>query len=186
MEWLGIPKESSPIRRTLIWSLLDGLLHAIMLGVSESYLGVFAVELGHQDTALALLATVPPLFGALSQFLAPFLVDKIGSRKRLVVAGALLQAGAHLGLFLIATEQTRGLLPLMLAKTAFWVSGMVIAPPWNAWIGSVTEGIDRARYFLWRTTACHVAVLVSFLLAGTFLHTGGGAGVHDRFAVLFL
>lgn len=186
MERFGIPREPAPIKRTLLWSLLDGLLHAVMLGVSESYLGVFAVELGHQDTALALLATVPPLFGALSQFMAPWLVDKIGTRKRLVVAGATLQAASHLGLMLIAMGQVGDLFPLMLAKIAFWVSGMVIAPPWNAWMGAVTEATDRARYFLWRTTACHVAVLVSFLGAGIFLHAGRTTGVHERFVVLFL
>ena len=81
----------SELKRTLWWSVADGVLHALMLGLSESYMGALAVELGHQDTALALLATVPPLLGAVSQLLAPWLVLQVGSRKRMVVGGALLK-----------------------------------------------------------------------------------------------
>src|SRR5690606_31190296 len=83
------------IKRTLAWSVLDGVLHAVMLGVSESYLGAFAVELGHREAALALLATLPPLCGALCQLAAPWLVGLLGNRKRLVVLGAALQGFAH-------------------------------------------------------------------------------------------
>src|SRR5690606_29614032 len=146
--------------------------HAVMLGVSESYLGAFAVELGHREAALALLATLPPLCGALCQLAAPWLVGLLGNRKRLVVLGAALQGFAHIGFMAIARAEDRSLSLLLLAKIAFWTSGMVIAPPWNAWMGTLTEGVSRARYFLWRTVACHVALLVSFLWAGYFLQAG--------------
>ncbi len=157
-----------------------------MLGVSESYLGAFAVELGHREAALALLATLPPLCGALCQLAAPWLVGLLGNRKRLVVLGAALQGFAHIGFMAIARAEDRSLSLLLLAKIAFWTSGMVIAPPWNAWMGTLTEGVSRARYFLWRTVACHVALLVSFLWAGYFLQAGRSSGVHQHFAVIFL
>lgn len=181
----GAPRPAPAIQSALRWSIVDGLLHAVMLGVSESYLGAFAVELGHNDTALALLATLPPLCGALSQLLAPLLALHLGSRKRLVVAGAALQGLSHVGFAAIALSQSSNLFWLLLAKTGFWISGMVIAPPWNAWIGSLTEGVERARYFLRRTMACHMALLVSFLLAGQYLQRGRPLNVLSHFAVLF-
>lgn len=178
-------EPTTPIGRSLKWSVVDGILHAVMLGVSESYMGAFAVELGHQDLALALLTTVPPLLGAVSQLLAPWLVLRLGSRKRLVVIGAALQALSHLGLVALAVQESQSLMWFLLAKIAFWVSGLVIAPPWNAWIGSLTEHVNRNRYFLWRTAGCHLALLVSFLWAGAYLQAGRASGVHAHFAVLF-
>jgi len=175
----------SELKRTLWWSVADGVLHALMLGLSESYMGALAVELGHQDTALALLATVPPLLGAVSQLLAPWLVLQVGSRKRMVVGGALLQALSHLALIALALFEIRSLLWFILAKVAFWVTGLVIAPPWNAWFGSLTDRVNRGRYLLSRTFACHFALLVSFLWAGSYLQAGRPTHVLRHFAVLF-
>lgn len=73
-------------------SVLDGMLHAVMLGTGESYLGALAVELGHGGRELALLVTVPMLCGALSQLAAMRLARLVGSRRRLVVAAAAGQA----------------------------------------------------------------------------------------------
>jgi len=175
----------SQLKRTLWWSVADGVLHAVMLGLSESYMGALAVELGHQDTALALLATVPPLLGALSQLLSPWLVLRLGSRKRLVVLGALTQGLSHLALIALAVFEIRGLFWFILAKVAFWVAGMVIAPPWNAWFGSLTDRVDRGRYLLGRTLACHLALLMSFLWAGWYLQAGRPKRVLVHYAVLF-
>lgn len=179
------PSSPARIRRTLGWSVLDGVLHAAMLGVSESYLGVFAVELGHGDAALAILVTLPPLIGAIAQLLAPMLAIRLGSRKRLVVLGAALQALSHLGFVWIALENSPSLTALLLVKVAFWVSGMIIVPPWNAWMATLTESVARARYFMWRSTACHLALLLSFLWSGQFLQAGRAASIHHAFAVLF-
>ena len=61
-------------------SMLEGCLHAVMVGVTESYLGAFAVELGHGPRALALLATLPLLAGAGSQLLSPWFCAGLGGR----------------------------------------------------------------------------------------------------------
>lgn len=181
------PARATPaqVRRTLGWSVLDGMLHAVMLGVSESYLGAFAVELGHGNRALAILVTVPPLCGALAQLGAPWLSVMLGSRKRLVVLGALLQALTHLGFMHIAQTSDSSFGALLAVKIAFWTSGMVIGPPWNAWMATLTEGIPRATYFLWRTILCHSALLVSFLASGWFLQAGRESDVYQAFAFLF-
>ena len=181
-----LPVDLPAIRRTLRWSTFDGCAHAIMLGVSESYLGAFAVELGHQDTALALLSTLPPLCGALSQLFAPVLARLVGSRRRLVVLGAFLQALAHIAFIAVAISGHRGLALLLLAKVGFWISGMVIAPAWNSWMGSLTEHVERARYFMARTTACHLFLLVGFVGAGTYLQSQTATGVLSGYALLFL
>jgi MFS family permease len=158
-----------------------------MVGVSESYLGAFAVELGHGPTALALLSTVPFLVGAMSQFFAPRLAIALGGRKRLVVCGAAVQALTHGGLFAIAATDDRRLWPLMAVKTAFWISGSVIAPAWGAWMAALIRGAARRRYFAVRSGMVQGCLLLAFATAGWFLHSAHGRASELRtFSLLFL
>ena len=149
--------------------MVDGALYAVMIGVGESYLGALAVELGHRDGALALLVTVPLLVGALAQLASAPLVDLVGSRRRVVVLGAAMQAACHLGLYLIVALQVTQLWPLLLVKSAFWASGSAIGPAWNAWMATLTEGISRERYFAWRSALIYLVLLVTYVGSGLFL-----------------
>jgi MFS family permease len=147
-----------------------------MVGVCESYLGAFAVELGHRDAALALLVTVPLVCGALAQLLSAPLVRLIRSRQRFVVIGAALQALTHLAFFIIAITGEHSLLPLLLATIAYWIFAMAIAPAWNTWMAVLTDDIDRARYFAFRSQAINLVLLVAFMGSAFALERGRATG----------
>ena len=157
-------------------SIVDGVLFALMLGVSESYFGACAVALGHGDTALALLATLPLFAGSLAQAFTSPLVLGLGSRKRLVAAGALVQALSHLGLLAIALLSLPSFWLLLGLIVVYYVSGMIIQPAWGAWMGELTERRDRERFFALRSTLMSVSTLSSFLWAGYQLRDGAA---HD-------
>lgn len=177
---------SRPVTRALQYSVLDGALHALMLGVSESYFATCAVSLGHTDTALAVLVTLPLFAGALAQAFTGPLVLLLGSRKRLVVAGAVVQALSHLGLIGVAWLGLGSLGPLLALIMLYFVSGMVIVPAWGAWMGSLTEAIDRERYFAIRSALLSAALLLGFLWGGYHLHQGElSQQVSHAYAVLF-
>jgi MFS family permease len=154
-------------------SMLEGALHAVMVGVAESYLGAFAVELGHSPRRLALLATFPLLVGAACQLISPLLCAWLGSRKRVAVAGALGQTASLAALLAIAATENGSLAALLMAKMCFWVSGGAMAPAWNAWMAHLTLHTERARYFAVRSAFNHVALLVAFGAAGWALQASG-------------
>lgn len=158
--------STGAIERSLKFSVLDGLLHALMVGLSETYIGAFAVELGHRDTALAILMTVPLLVGALGQLFTATLVSWVGSRKRVVVASAAVQALSHLLLLQLAWRGETSFVPLLLAACLFSGSGLVLGPAWNSWMGALTRQVARERYFARRSAAVNVALLLSFSGAG--------------------
>jgi MFS family permease len=172
--------------RALSLSILDGVLFALMVGASESYFGASAVALGHSDTALAMLCTLPLFAGALTQAFTGPLVLWLGTRKRVVVAGALIQALSHLGLIAIAWQGVSSLWPLLSLVMIYFMSGMLIAPAWGAWMGGVTEGVDRQRYFAIRSSAVSATMVLAFVWAG--YHLRDGALSHDvshTYALLF-
>jgi MFS family permease len=172
-------------RRALRSSVVEGMCHAMMLGCSESYLGAFAVELGHGALALALLSTVPLLVGALMQLLAAPLVHLVGGRKRLVVIGAALQAAAQLGFIAIASAEDRRLSSLLVVKSLFWASGSLIAPAWGSWMAGLTTQVRRERYFAVRSGMVELALLVAFACGGWWLHDADPSEVRLRFAGMF-
>ncbi len=157
-----------------------------MIGVSESYFGAFAVDLGYDDGAIALLTTIPILVGMASQLASSWLVRRAGGRRRLSVAGAVIQASSQVALLTIAWTQDRGFWLFLAAKTVFWISGSAIAPAWNSWMATLTEGVDRERYFARRSALAHAALLIAFIAAGVWLDLGEDAGCKMTiYALLF-
>jgi MFS family permease len=168
---LAASVDQRVVRRALVLSTLDGLFHAAMMGLGESYLGALAVELGHRGTALAVLATLPVLLGALAQLASGQLSQWLGSRKRLVVAGAMVQALSHAGLVMMAASAETRFLPLLSYKCLFWISGMLIAPAWGGWMASLIDQRARQRFFALRSASAHTVLLATFLGAGLHLHS---------------
>ena len=148
-----------------------------MLGASESYFGACAVSLGHGDTALALLATLPLFTGAIGQAFTGQFVLWLGSRKRLVALGALVQALSHVGLIAVAALSIKSFWLLLGLIVVYYVAGMAIGPAWGAWMGALTENRDRERYFAVRSTCVSISALGAFLWAG--YHLRNGAAAHD-------
>lgn len=176
------------VDRALRMSNWDGWLYALMLGVGESYFGAMAVELGHRDTSLAFLLTVPMLFGSAAQLLAGPLTALLGARKRLVVAGASLQTLSMIGMYFIAAHQVRSFSALLAVECIYYLCAMIVGPPWGSWMATLTEGRNRERYFAHRAAIVQVGLLVSFGAAGVWLQRAGvstEAKLH-AFAVLYL
>jgi MFS family permease len=174
------------VERSLRLSVLDGLFFAVMVGVGESYLGALAVELGHGSEHLALLSTLPLLSAALVQFFVPSLVERLGSRKRLVVSAVTLQALVQPLLVVIALRGERSFAVLLLASVLYWTTGGMAGAAWSAWMETLTQGIPRERYFGVRSAAVQAVLLLAFVSAGAYLRAQSAAGtVLLGFAVLF-
>lgn len=176
------------IDRALRMSNADGALYALMLGVGESYFGAMAVELGHRDTSLAFLLTVPMLFGSVAQLLAGPLTALLGARKRLVVAGASLQTLSMLGMYFIAAHGVRSFPVLLTVECIYFLCAMIVGPPWGSWMATLTENRNRERYFAHRAAIVQVGLLIAFGAAGAWLQFAGSsteAKLH-AFSVLYL
>ncbi len=184
-EWSPEERDARADRALRI-SVADGFMYSLMVGVSESYLGPMAVELGHRDTSLAILLTVPMLVGSAAQLLSGPLSAMLGSRKRLVVIGAALQAISVLGLHVIAKTGERALLPLLAVDTLYYVCAMIVGPPWGSWMAEVTEGRQRERYFARRSGILQVGLLIAYASAGLFLHRADSETRLQTFAGLHL
>lgn len=162
------------VERSLLISVIEGSLHAVMLGAAESYLGALAVELGHGPLNQAWLATVPLALASISQLCSGSL-SRLWGRKWVTVVGAVAQAFSMGGLALIALGGYRGLVAFLVAKCAFFVAGGILTPTWNSWITALTANVSRERYFGRRSAINQVCVFFAFLAAGYYLQSTAGS-----------
>ncbi|HEX2735933.1 MAG TPA: MFS transporter [Polyangiaceae bacterium] len=163
------PVSERTVQTALKLSVLDGALYAVMAGVGESYQAPLAVELGHQGTALAVLASVPVLLGAVGQLATAPLTTWIGTRRRFVASGALLQALSHAGFAWLALTHSPSLFGFLALRVVFSLAGMMIAPAWGAWMATLVLEEQRQRFFAWRSALVQLVLLGCFVLGGQHL-----------------
>ncbi len=170
------PQEDDP---SLKASLRDGVSHAVMMGAGETYLGPFGIFLKASTLQVGLLASLPPLFGALTQWLAAQAMDRFPSRRKAVVAGALLQALTWLPIALLPFLLGSGDLPVALLIGLVLVyhgANGATVPAWNSLIGDLVPAGIRGRFFGNRNRLTGLSSFVALLLAGLCLDVFERAG----------
>lgn len=174
------------LRGDLRMILADGVAFGAMVGLGESYLPAFALELGHGSVTAGLIATLPMLFGALLQLVSPAAVGALDSHRRWVVLCASLQALSFVPLVAGALAGSVELWMLYLAASLYWGLGMSTGPAWTAWVGTLIPSRLRARFLARRAGLANTAIVTALVAAGLLLEWGRGVDrALDVFALVF-
>jgi MFS family permease len=181
------PREPGQLRHDLRAMSLDAAAFSVMVGIGESYLAAFALAVGVGQTGAGLLASVPPVAGAVLQLVSPAAVARLRSHRRWVVACAIVQALSFIPLVAGALLGRIPTWALFLLASLYWGSGMATGPAWNTWVSTLVPGRMRARYFSRRTRITQVGVLAGLVGGGLVLQLGRRLDQElHSFAVLFL
>lgn len=138
----------------------------------ESFIGPYAVHLGAPKPLIALLSTLPLLFGALIQPLALGLMSRTRSRPNLLFILILIQSVTWLPLIAIGFMGLSGEqsgFAILAAVTAYYLSGMLAGPVWNSLVGDLIEPRNRVEAFSRRNLYTGFCMLVGFIVVGVLL-----------------
>lgn len=173
---------------TLRHSVRDGVAYSVMSGSGETYLSAFALFLKASVPQVALLATLPPLLGSLAQLLSAWLVSRLRQRKRMILAGASLQAIMWLPLLLLPLVYPEHAIVLLIAcVTLYHATGNFAVPLWISLMGDLVPERKRGRYFGRRTRLATMMAFVGLVGGGVVLHLFDAQGwTIFGFVVLFL
>jgi MFS family permease len=176
------------IDRTLRHSVRDGVAYSVMSGCGETYLSAFALYLKATAPQVALIATLPPLLGSLAQMLSAWLVRRLRRRKRMILAGASLQALVWLPLLLLPLfYPEQAILLLVLCATLYHASGNFAVPLWISLMGDLVPERKRGRYFGRRTRLATMTAFLALVIGGVVLQVFDANGrTVFGFIVLFL
>lgn len=161
---------NNPQRDSLKCSVNEGISRSVMSGFGDSFFSPFAIFLKATTSQLALLSSLPLLFGSLSQLFAPKFLEHLKSRKKIVAAGILLQTLVWLPILYATYFKIISVAYLTLFVVVYWVAGMFINPAWNSWMGDIVEVRISNRYFAFRNKVVGIVALTSMLLAGLILN----------------
>jgi hypothetical protein len=163
-------------RRDLHAITADGVSFSVMVGLGETYIPAFVLAAGLGAVAAGLLATLPPLAGAVFQLVTPFAVRHLHSYRRWVVACAALQALALAPLALGGWRGQISVVTVAIATAAYWSFGMATGPAWNAWVTTIVRPDIRKRFFARRARLCHIALFLAMMVGGLALQWGDEHG----------
>jgi MFS family permease len=157
--------------RSLRHSVRDGVAYSVMAGGAETYLSAFALFLRASTAQIALVATVPPLAGAVFQFLAAWLGHKYGRRKPVILAGAALQAFVWLPLLVLPIWFPKYAIALLIAcLVIYYAGGNLAAPLWSSLMGDLVPERKRGRFFGRRTRLATITSFIALAAAGAVLY----------------
>lgn len=173
------PTEMSR-EKSLDASLRDGVSHSVMLGAGETYLGVFGIFLQASTLQIGLLATLPLVFEAVAQWVSALALDRLRSRRAVIVVWALFQALLWLPVALLPYLLGPGsvaAVSLICLVILNHVAAGFIHPVWSSLIGDLVPIGIRGRFFGNRSRLTGMSSFVSLLLAGGVLHLFQNAGM---------
>lgn len=147
----------------------DGITHAFMVGIGETFIPAFALAAGAAQVHGGLVYTIPFLIGATVQLVTPAGVDRIGSPRRWILLCATIQALCFIPMAIAAVLGNVPLLLVYACASVYWTVNLGAAPAWNAWVGALFPARIRATYFSRRSRICQVALLLGLLLGGVLI-----------------
>jgi MFS family permease len=149
----------------------EGACAAVMQGSGETYLSAFALLLHSTPFQIGLLAAVPPIIGTLSQLLSVKVLDRVQSRKPLILIGAAGQALAWLPLLVLPMLfPGYGSWLLLAGVMLYFAMGHLTVPAWNSLITDMIDDDRRGMYFARRAKVVAVTSFAALSVAGLILH----------------
>lgn len=174
--------------KTLHHSIKDGVYYSLMVGMGETYLAAYVLEIGYSEIFSGLVAVIPMLFGSIIQLFSAVFKDQIlTKKKKWVVGSVILQAFSLIILSVSAfTKLTTPLLVLIVASV-YWTAGLASISTWNAWLGGLIPLRIQIKFFSYRNQVCYIYLLLGLVVAGiTLKFFQHSPQIHQIFGAIFL
>jgi hypothetical protein len=137
--------DATRTRKTLLFSILDGIGYSIMVGAGETYFVPYALFLGSSNLVLGLFVALPILVGSLSQIFSERLLALCGSRKRLICSAVALQILTFVPMVWVRHLPASLRPEVFLAVVCvYWACGLVLGPSWSSLMGDLVPRHPRA------------------------------------------
>ena len=182
------PIIEEKIKKSLNYSIKDGIVSSVASGTGDNFISAFAVSLKATNFELGLLSALPNLIPG--ELFTARAMEK-WSRKKIMLFGVLMQSLLWLPIALLPLIflKKAALAPILLIifYTVYIGFGWFISPAWSSWMKNLTEGREKGKYFGLRNKIGGIAGLSATIIAGLALDGFKHAGlVFVGFTSLFV
>ena len=177
--------EAAKVRKSLKCAIYDGASNAATTGLTQDYIAPFALALKATSAQIGLLTSIPSLAAALFQLKAPDMVQRMGSRKRVILPAVLIHALLWAPLALISLLfHSNGIWWVIAIFTLIMVFGALANPAWGSLMADLVPVGKRGRYFGHRGKICGFTTL-AFAFVAAFILWLFGHHLFIGFATIF-
>ncbi len=163
--------KSPEIDKSLRHSLKDSAAFAAMAGFGETYISAFGLFLQATTAQIGLLASAPPLLASVAQLLSAWLGNLTGRRRRIILAGASLQAVMWPPLLVLPIIFPEQAIPLLiLCSILSLVGANLAAPQWSSLMVELVSERRRGEFFGVRTRITTAVTFCSLIFGGMILN----------------
>ena len=164
-------REQNKIKKSLRFSLFDGVFASGMTGMTADYITPYALALKASVSQVGILSAIPNLASSLVQLRSADLVEKLKSRKKIINLFVLLHALMALPIILVPyLFKTRAVPSLIIFITLFISLNAFAGPAWSSLMSDYIPYKMRGKYFGWRNKILGVVTIICAFIAGTILH----------------
>lgn len=180
-------KPTHPFYDSLSASWKEGIPANMMIFIMDYYLIPYALFLGASSQQIGFLVAVPHLLGSLMQLTATRLVKTMGSRLRLLISGAILQATSLLGMALLSgLRSSHGTVyTIIFLSCVFRIIANFIGTAWGSLVSEYLSPSERGRYLGWRSQVVSIAGVLALACSGLWLFWAEKKSLTFGFLVLF-
>jgi MFS family permease len=164
-------REQNKIKKSLRFSLFDGVFASCMTGMTADYITPYALALKASVSQVGILSAIPNLASSLVQLRSADLVERLKSRKKIINLFVLLHALMALPIILVPyLFKTRAVPSLIIFITLFISLNAFAGPAWSSLMSDYIPYKMRGKYFGWRNKILGVVTIICAFIAGTILH----------------
>jgi len=167
--------------------MIEGAVSSTAIGLTQNYIVPFALQIQATTLQIGLLTSIPNIMMAFSQLIAPYLTEKIGSRKGIIMSALFLDTIMWLPIILIPyLFKENSFLYFLIFFTFKTIGGGMAGPPWGSMMSDLAvEGI-RGRYFSRRNMLSNTcAILIGFVAMSVMQHYENVNDQFTGFSLLF-
>lgn len=159
------------IRKSVEYSIKDGICWANMVGFVEPYIVPFSLNLGASNLFVGFIRSLPALISSFSQIITEYFVYKYQSCKKVIYYSVVLQAIsiflASFCIFISSSFYAKYLFLILIIGYSF--SGSIATAPWFTLMGEYIPQDKRGVFFGFRTQLIGVFYFISSFTAGYIL-----------------
>lgn len=170
--WLTGYLDSETTQSNAAYSIVDGMAYSIMIGLTSSFMAVFAIKLGATDQMLGILSSGPALIGLLSQIPSAIVTERTDKKLQPILAWGFVHRINYLFFAIIPFLPILGIYKAWLfIILVTWMNfpAVVVNTMWTHLMGEIFPISSRGRVFGDRNFIVGWVTIAAMLLAGPLL-----------------
>ncbi len=176
--------EDKKIKKTMDYSIKQGVGYAISIGSGNNFFTPYALALKASNIEVSLLSSIPNLFMSILQMFTPKLMEK-HDRKKMVLSAIFIQALIFTLIILLFLIRRYAIIIFIILVTLYTSMSAIKNPAWRSWISDIVPENMRGKFFGKRQKIIIIVQILTMLLAGFILDKFRKINVFYGFVIIF-